>query len=196
MRGMKAGAAVLAVLGSLALLSCGSGTGSEDIFPLASPGRKASEPTLTYENGHPLALPTDDSLALSFEADVIQLVNDHRVSRGLNALVDHGPLRDVARAHAQHMIEHRFTGHTNPEGLDAGARFTRAGLSWSVAGENIAAGPATPLDAFNAWMASPGHRQNIEREGWTHIGVGYALDPAPTDAYPCAHYWTQNFLKP
>lgn len=196
MWGMRGGGAFLAALGTLAFLGCGSGTGSEDAVPFSAPAAKALEATRSYENGHPLAQPTADAVVLAYETEVVRLVNDHRVSRGLNALVDSGALREVARAHSHHMIVHRFTAHTNPEGLGVAERFTQSGLAWSTAGENLAAGPASPLDAFNAWMASPGHKENIEREGWTHVGVGYAADPSPTDAYPNVHYWTQNFLKP
>ena len=31
-----------------------------------------------------------------------------------------------------------------------------------IYGENAAGGPVTPVDVFNAWLASPGHRTTIE----------------------------------
>jgi uncharacterized protein YkwD len=61
-----------------------------------------------------------------------------------------------------------------------------------MAGENIAAGYSSPQTAFDAWMASPGHKENIERDGWTYSGVGYWYDSASTYQW----YWTQNFTRP
>jgi uncharacterized protein YkwD len=93
------------------------------------------------------------------------------------------------------MIVHGFFSHTSPEGLSPGDRLTRNGIAWSSVGENIAAGYATPQAVFDAWLASPGHRQNIESEQWTHTGVGYALDRAPSDDFPHTHLWTQAFVQ-
>jgi uncharacterized protein YkwD len=191
------GIALAAAAAGLFLLGCDGGGAAEE------PGAGTSQavldpPTMprVYENGHPLAVPTDDKAVLLLESEVIRLVNAHRVSQGLNALVDSAELRDAARAHSQHMIDHRFVGHVNPEGLGAGARLTECGVVWSHAGENVAAGYATPQEVFDAWMASPGHKEILESDAWTHTGAGYAADLWPTEAFPYVYYWTQKFLKP
>lgn len=44
---------------------------------------------------------------------------------------------------------------------------------WSAAGENVAYGQ-TPTKVNAAWMNSSGHRANILRTGYTHIGIGAA----------------------
>lgn len=41
-----------------------------------------------------------------------------------------------------------------------------------TAGENLARGDMTPRQVVNAWMKSPGHRANILKARYTHIGVG------------------------
>lgn len=182
---------IMTAMGAAAgFVGCGSGTEEENPVVWDSSGKP-----LSYTNGHPLSLPTEDSSVLALESDLMKLVNAHRVSKGLNALVDLGSVRDVARAHSSHMIAHGFFSHMSPEGYSPGDRLTATGISWSEAGENIAAF-ATAQAVFDAWMASPGHRQNIESEQWTHAGVGYAFDAAPTAESPDAHYWTHNFLKP
>ena len=191
---MSAMKATWAVLATAALLSCDSGSASEG-FPAASAAASNGE-AVTYPNGHTLLLPTEDAGTLWRESEIVQLVNTHRVSIGLNALIDDAAVRDLARGHSQHMIAHRFFSHTNPEGLTFDDRFTEAGIEWSHAGENIAAGYGTAAAAFQAWMASPGHKENIERDLWTHTGVGYAADPTPTASFPYVHYWTQEFLRP
>ena len=146
--------------------------------------------TGVYANGHPLTASTSESETLSLEAETLDLVNAHRVSLGLNALVEDPPVADVARAHSGHMIVHDFFDHVNPEGYSPGDRASLAGVGWSYYGENIAAGYDTPQAAFNAWMNSPGHRENIERAEWTHAGMGYARGPSTW-----THYWTNNFRR-
>jgi uncharacterized protein YkwD len=39
-------------------------------------------------------------------------------------------------------------------------------------GENVAYGNVTPEQLVAMWMASPGHRANLLKPGFTHIGVG------------------------
>lgn len=183
---------------ALALLAAcggGGGGGSDGGSGGGAPGSSGAGPSTgnpqSYDNGHPIVLPTEDPVALLNESEVIRLVNEHRVAIGLNALIDAGNIRDVSRAHSRHMIVHAFFAHTNPEGDTPGDRLRKGGINWSVAGENIAAGYATPQAAYDAWMASPGHKENIERDSWSHTGVGYQEDP--TSSY--RWYWTQNFIR-
>lgn len=149
--------------------------------------------TLTYENGHPLDWITDDPGTLSFEDQVVVLVNQHRVSVGLVPLAGGEGLRLCARGHSRHMRGdvHGFVAHVNPEGhgpVDR-IRICRATGATRI-GENAAGGPGSPYNVFNAWMASPGHRANIDDPAWRTTGVGYQAGP-PGDLY--GHYWTQLF---
>jgi uncharacterized protein YkwD len=64
------------------------------------------------------------------------------------------------------------------------------GLSYSAAGENIAAGQQTAAAVVQAWMNSQGHRENILNSSYTQIGVGYASGGS------MGHYWTQMFIRP
>lgn len=47
--------------------------------------------------------------------------------------------------------------------------------AFSATGENIGAGYRGPASACRAWMRSGGHRANVLRPGYTHIGAGFAL---------------------
>ena len=49
-------------------------------------------------------------------SDLVDLVNMHRVSQGLDALVDWSPLAGVARGHSTDMADRHFFGHMDPEG--------------------------------------------------------------------------------
>lgn len=179
------------------LAACGGGGGGSDDDGSTGGSTESSPPpsgstSQAYSNGHPLVLTTNDETTLLRESDVHRLVNERRIALGKNALIDAGGIRDVARAHSNHMIVHSFFAHTNPEGDTPGDRLRAGGVGWSMAGENIAAGYSTPQAAFDAWMASPPHKENIERDGWVYAGVGYWYDAGS----PYGWYWTQNFTKP
>lgn len=160
--------------------------------PAPPPGGGAEGPTLTYANGHPLDWATTDAGTLAYEEEVLRLVNDHRVSLGRDVLVMDAAMRRCARGHSRHMRAdvHHFFDHQNPEGDSPGARLRGNGVSFTAAGENIAAGQSSPASAFNAWINSSGHRSNIENAAWRRTGVGYQPG-APAGGY--RHYWTQVF---
>jgi len=65
----------------------------------------------------------------------------------------------------------------------------RFGITFQIAGENIAGGQRTPEDVVRAWMNSPGHRANILNPRFTHLGSGYF-----TGSNGFGHYWTQMFV--
>lgn len=194
--GMKRamGAVALALLGLAAGCGGGGGGGGGDS---AVNGNVESAPqggttSQSYPGGHPLVLTTDDDAVLARETEVERLVNDRRVAIGKNSLISSPGIRNVARAHSDHMIVHTFFAHINPEGDSAGDRLHSGGISWTMAGENLAAGYSTPQAAFDAWMMSPGHKENIERDGWVYTGAGYWYDAGSQYGW----YWTQNFTRP
>ena len=186
----------LAVIGAICISAFGCGGGGDHQSGSNSSSSGASTfsgpPDTSYENGHPISLSTDDSHTLNQENEVVWIVNDYRVSIGLNALVSTTALSDVARAHSLHMVIHDFFAHQNPEGDSPGQRILKGGILWSMAGENLAAGYSSPETAFDAWMNSPGHKENIERVEWVFTGVGVWVDPS--SAY--GTYFTQNFSRP
>jgi uncharacterized protein YkwD len=126
----------------------------------------------------------------AFELEVIRLVNQERVSRGLHPLRLNTNLRDSARDHNQDMIDNDFFDH---EGSDGSLPWDRAcdhgytpyGSSCYV-GENIAGGYSTPAAVFNAWMSSQGHRDNMLNSEYREIGVGHTTGGA------FSHYWTMD----
>jgi uncharacterized protein YkwD len=56
-----------------------------------------------------------------------------------------------------------------------GPRLAGYGVRGPIYGENLAWGMgerATAQGIVRGWMASPGHRANLLRPGWTRIGIG------------------------
>ena len=155
----------------------------------------ASSEKLDYANGHPLLLPNSDPGVTVFESELLRLVNDHRLNLGKAPLVPSTLLGDAARAHSRHMIDHRFFAHASPEGLTPAERLALANVDWSAVGENIAAGYSTPQAVYDAWMASPEHRANMESDSFSFAGIGYAQDAAPSADFPQVHYWAMALLR-
>jgi len=69
-------------------------------------------------------------------------------------------------------------------------RIVRNGYSnyYSV-GENIAGGQRTLNEVMKAWMASPGHCENIMKSTYTEVGVAIVKNNQSTYQI----YWAQNF---
>ena len=130
---------------------------------------------------------------LDMEMDTHVAINAERAAESLGALTMDEGLRAVARAHSQDMVDRDFFSHTNPDGDSVGARLADAGISYRMAGENIAwnMGFADPVTtAVDGWMNSPGHRANILRPEFTHTGIGVAVTAQN------AYYFTQVFTDP
>lgn len=143
-----------------------------------------SNPDLIYP-GQVLTIPQVDASVLSFEREVIRLVNEIRVQNGLKALTENWELSRVARYKSQDMADNRYFSHTSPTYGTPFQMIKAFGLSYRTAGENIAYGQRTPEAVVNAWMNSSGHRANILNSSYTQIGVGYVAN---------GRYWTQMFI--
>ena len=117
------------------------------------------------------------------EQEVFARVNAERTSHGLSALLPEQGLQIAARAQNEDMTRRNFFAHVNPEGEGPGDR-----VSWrhrqlvGEAGENLWLGSGdghyypSAAEIVASWMKSPGHRENILRREFTHMGVAVALD--------------------
>jgi len=122
---------------------------------------------------------------LSYEKEVVRLVNEIRVKNGLRSLEYDWQLSRVARIKSQDMKDNRYFSHTSPTYGSPFQMMKSFGITYRSAGENIAKGYKTPQAVVDGWMNSPGHRANILNSSFTHIGVGYVESGS---------YWTQMFI--
>lgn len=157
--------------------------------PTATPA-PTSTPTATSP---PSATPVSCSFSSnsSFESQLINLINAERASRGMGALTANSALTAAARGHSQDMGCNDFFSHTGSDGSDPFQRMTAQGYSFSAAAENLYAG-GDAQGAFDAWMASSGHRDNMLNPVYVHIGVGYSYVSGST----YGSYFTANFGTP
>jgi len=124
------------------------------------------------------------------EQEVIRLVNVERANRGLKPLAHNWELSRVARFKSMDMRDRAYFSHQSPTYGSPFDMIRNFGLSYTAAGENIAAGQQTAAAVVQAWMNSQGHRENILNASYTQIGVGYAGGGS------MGHYWTQMFIRP
>ncbi|MFE2493518.1 CAP domain-containing protein [Streptomyces scopuliridis] len=129
---------------------------------------------------------TADGL-LRTAAEVLSLTNAERTRAGLRPLADDRRLAAAAQAYSADMAARAFYSHTSPEGLAPWDRAAAAGAAHRGIGENIACGQRDPREVVRGWMDSPGHRANILKPDFTHLGVGFA------GGGPAGTYWTQLF---
>ncbi|WP_030568357.1 CAP domain-containing protein [Streptomyces aureocirculatus] len=120
-------------------------------------------------------------------ADVLALTNGHRAAAGLRPLAPDARLAAAAQAHSADMVARGFYSHTAPDGSEPWHRAAAAGSTRRTIGENIACGQRSAAEVVQGWMDSPGHRANILKPAFTHLGVGFA------GGGPAGTYWTQLF---
>ena len=126
----------------------------------------------------------EESEALSFAEQVVELVNAERAKVNLPALIMTTKLNEAALVRAKETVQ--SFSHTRPNGSSFSTVLKENGISFQGAGENIAWGQRTPEQVVLAWMNSEGHRANILNPKYTSIGVGYYLNGATP-------YWAQLF---
>ncbi|MEU6673524.1 CAP domain-containing protein [Streptomyces sp. NPDC046925] len=118
---------------------------------------------------------------------VLRLTNAERTAAGLGPLSPDPLLTVAAQNHSADMIARAFYAHTSPDGGQPWDRASAAGSTHRSIGENIACGQRTPAEVVDGWMNSPGHRANILKPSFTHLGVGFAGGGS------AGTYWTQLF---
>ncbi|MEY9484606.1 uncharacterized protein YkwD/stress response protein SCP2 [Streptomyces calvus] len=118
-------------------------------------------------------------------AEVVDLTNRERARAGLPLLSRDPLLTTAAQAHSADMVARDFYSHTAPDGSRPWDRAAAAGSTRRTIGENIACGQRSAAEVVRGWMNSPGHRANILKADFTHIGVGFA------GGGRAGTYWTQ-----
>jgi uncharacterized protein YkwD/uncharacterized membrane protein required for colicin V production len=117
--------------------------------------------------------PTEGELKIDVtdEQKMVDLVNQERTKERIEPVRVDPAMTAVAEAHARDMFLRRYFSHVTPEGQTARDRLIKAGIKFTVAGENIAYAPDLAT-AHMGLMNSSGHRQNILDPSFRRIGIG------------------------
>ncbi len=105
------------------------------------------------------------------EQAMVNLVNRARTENGLNPLAIDPELTAVSRGHSEEMFRLGYFAHTSPVTGNSGDRLNAAGVTYLVAGENLAFAPSVTT-AHTRLMQSPDHYANIMNPNFTRIGIG------------------------
>jgi uncharacterized protein YkwD len=121
---------------------------------------------------------------------LLTLHNHERTRAGLRPYNRHDKLEACAMRYATILAAYgRMDSSAHSvDGTSVGGRIAAQGYSWQRAGENVAAGQPTPEAVTQAWMTSPGHRQNILGP-FPEVGFGFAR------ATNGAIYWCTVFAQ-
>lgn len=122
------------------------------------------------------------------EQQIFLLVNQERINARVHTLKLANDLSYVARVKSKDMRDHDYFDHTSPAYGSPFNMMKDFDLTYTSAGENIAAGQDTALHVMDSWMNSPGHRQNILNPNFTEIGIGYV------EGGEYGSYFTQMFM--
>lgn len=144
---------------------------------------------LVYRGRLPAATPLSEKEQRQVDAanakQIFDWTNLIRRRHELPPLVWDSKAAMAAAKHSQDMHDHQFFSHESPQYGDLSKRLGALGVSFQLAGENIAAHQVDGVEATVGWLNSQKHREIMLNAEFTHLGVGVYAD-----------YYTQNFLTP
>lgn len=113
-----------------------------------------------------------DSLPVikSANEQLLALANQARAAAGAGPLKWDSALAEAARKHCQRMAVEGPIAHQYPGELNLSERAGLSGAHFDLVEENVAIG-ATPEQIHDAWMHSPGHRQNMLNPQVDRVGI-------------------------
>jgi uncharacterized protein YkwD len=139
------------------------------------------------------------ALAVSYGSDEIafvELINQYRISNGLQPLLVSDMLSEAGDRHSSDMGKYSFFDHytVKSDWFAAGAspwdRMAASGYAFNTyKGENIAAGYSTAAAVFNGWKNSSGHNANMLKADYKVLGVSMVY----VKGSPYGYYWTTDF---
>lgn len=107
----------------------------------------------------------------STELETMALINAYRASIGLNELKEINHISYKSEEHDHYMIANNVVNHNDFVSRSENIMKVLGAKSVS---ENIAYNYNSPKAAFEAWLRSPTHKQNIEGN-FTHFGLSIRL---------------------
>ena len=89
----------------------------------------------------------------------MELINQHRISIGLNSLESHLLIKGQAYSHTDYMVDVSEVNHDN---FFSRKSFLVDNANAIKVSENVAYGFTSAESVVNAWLNSEGHKGNIE----------------------------------
>lgn len=122
---------------------------------------------------------------LTIEQDLLDIVNEHRLSLNTNTLVFSDVAYKYANLHTDYMISKGSISHDN---FSSRASNIDSEISVEMVAENVAKDYQSALEAFEGWYVSSSHKKTMEGD-FTHTGISVKKDDQGN------YYFTQLFYK-
>ena len=180
--------------------------------PLTGAGSETGGISLPFFDGPPQLPALGPVNTDEIESAILKYTNEERQKHGVAPLAQNTALSTIARQHSEDMVDNHYFSHDNPDGDGPTDRARKHGYplrkdlggGWfsEGIGENIGTMLTGDVEGFgivvntpdavarahvDAWMSSPGHKENILDPRYSRLGVGVAYDG---HTY---YYATQNF---
>ena len=120
------------------------------------------------------------------ELKLVTLINDYRVSQGLNSLEVINHISFKSEEHNVYMIDNNVVNH---DYFQQRSNNLVQVLGAERVGENVAYNFQSAESVLRAWLNSPGHKANIEGD-YTHLGISVTVD-----VNTGKKYYTNMFIK-
>ncbi len=105
-------------------------------------------------------------------AGILSWTNKYRADYGLPALSSNDLLVEASTRKVQEMFQEQYFDHVSPSGVTPAELVLSVGYNYKYTGENLAMGDFADEKALvDAWMLSPGHRENLLNKNYTEIGI-------------------------
>lgn len=149
---------------------------AQEITSLTPQKDAATQPGEQTEGGAekaPLTQLKEEPGAEPLDSDTIVVwTNQYRINNDKTPLTQNARLTEAALTKARDILERQYFAHTAPDGTKASDLARQAGYAYLSVGENLALGNYEgSKGVVDAWMDSPGHRENILRDYFEEIGV-------------------------
>jgi len=102
--------------------------------------------------------------------ELLAMTNKKRAENGLPPVQLNSSLSRAASEKASDMFSKNYWAHNSPEGTTPWVFVKSSGYDYLYAGENLARGFTTSEDVVDAWMSSPGHRENMLSPNYDDVG--------------------------
>ena len=149
-------------------------TGAEDLLLLALVAIVA------------LSIPLGARTGAHIEIEILELINKHRKTVGLNPLEKMSAIKAQAYGHTDYMIE---VGSVNHDNFNLRAQNLMNNAGAKKVGENVAYGFSSAKGVVNGWLNSPEHKSIIENPNYTHFGISTESNSEGRN------YFTQIFIS-
>ncbi|GAA4973500.1 CAP domain-containing protein [Algibacter aquimarinus] len=119
------------------------------------------------EKAQALELKVTTPKTKTIEVEILELINNHRLSMGLNSLSDMTVVKSVAFTHTDYMVDNNEVSHTN---FFMRSEYLKSNAGAKRVSENVAYGYSSAESVVRAWLKSEGHKANIEGD-YTNFDV-------------------------